>query len=69
MIAIDAPSADVLKSNDAQKINTRKAKTKQKQQKPPKEKTWKITYDMYKNGMMPFDIAMERHLTIHIFSC
>ena len=65
MIAIDAPSADVLKSNDAQKINTRKAKTKQKQQKPPKEKTWKITYDMYKNGMMPFDIAMERHLTMN----
>ena len=41
-----------------------KAKKEPKPKKEPKEKTWNITYQMYRQGMTPELIAKERGLTV-----
>lgn len=39
-------------------------KKREKKAKIPKEKTWNISYQMYKQGLRPEEIAKERHLTL-----
>ena len=41
----------------------RKSK-KEKPKKEPKEKTWNITYQMFRQGLKPEEIAKERNLTV-----
>ena len=41
----------------------RKSK-KEKPKKEPKEKTWNITYQMFRMGLKPDEIAKERNLTV-----
>jgi hypothetical protein len=41
----------------------RKSK-KEKPKKEPKEKTWNITYQMFRQGLKPEEIALERNLTV-----
>jgi hypothetical protein len=42
----------------------KKRERKKKEPKPKKEKTWVITYNLYKQGMTPELIARERNLTM-----
>ena len=38
---------------------------KEKKEKPVKEKTWVITYQLFKEGLMPQEIAIRRNLTFN----
>lgn len=61
MTAIDLASG---KSMDTKNKSKKKPEAKQKKkEKEPKEKTWEVSYNMYKQGMDPIKIALERHLT------
>ena len=52
---LDAMDEETLKKN---------RERKKKEPKPKKEKTWVITYNLYKQGMTPELIARERNLTM-----
>ena len=59
----------MLDAIDEDKTGTKREKKgkkelRQKAEKPPKEKTWNITYQMYRQGKSLEDIAKERGLTI-----
>lgn len=44
--------------------NLKKKKKKEKEIPKPKEKTWEITYSLYRRGLSPTQIAQERSLTL-----
>ena len=57
----------MLDAIDEKRLSKEQAKKKtkaKKEPKPPKEKTWNITYQMYKQGLSPDEIAKERTLTV-----
>ena len=57
----------MLDAIDEKRLSKEQAKKKtkaKKEPKPPKEKTWNITYQMYKQGLLPDEIAKERTLTV-----
>ena len=49
---------------DAIDEGTIKSKRGRKPKKEPKEKTWNITYQMFRMGLKPDEIAKERNLTV-----
>lgn len=54
----------LLEAIDEQQIKKSHRERKAKTPKPIKEKTWNITYQMYKQGMSPEAIAKERGFTV-----
>ena len=54
----------LLDAIDEQQIKKSKRTKKEKPKKEPKEKTWNITFYLYKQGMSPDEIAKNRGLTV-----
>ena len=54
----------LLDAIDEQQIKKSKRTKKEKPKKEPKEKTWNITFYLYKQGMNPDEIAQNRGLTV-----
>ena len=54
----------LLDAIDEQQIKKSKRTKKEKPKKEPKEKTWNITFYLYKQGMSPDEIAQNRGLTV-----
>lgn len=50
---------------DNQSGKKKTAKKEKKQEKPVKEKTWVVTYKLFKEGLMPQEIAIRRNLTLN----
>lgn len=57
---LDAIDEKLVQGKDKTKRKTKTAK----EPAPKKEKTWNITYQLYKQGLSPDEIAKERELTI-----
>ena len=55
---LDAIDEDKIKKPRKQRVK------KEKPKKEPKEKTWNITYQLYKQGLKPDEIAKFRNLTV-----
>ena len=55
---LDAIDEDKIKKTKKQRVK------KEKPKKEPKEKTWNITYQLYKQGLKPDEIAKFRNLTV-----
>ena len=60
---LDAIDEGTIKSKREQKSKKEKPK-KEKPKKEPKEKTWNITCQMFRQGLNPQEIARERNLTV-----
>ena len=50
---------------DNQSDKKKTARKEKKQEKPVKEKTWVVTYKLFKEGLMPQEIAIRRNLTLN----
>ena len=56
----------MLDAIDEDSVKTKRGRKpkKEKPKKEPKEKTWNITYQLFRQGMNPEEIARERNLTV-----
>ena len=53
-----------LEAMDTINGKSKPAKKEKKKEKPAKEKTWVVTYQLFKEGLMPQEIAIRRSLTL-----